>query len=251
MQDTQSQKLTEQDNRFLNFIEQVWYTNGSLPSREKIKEFGFHDEFWNKLRTNDLYRKQLVARGIRRDILDAYKDGERDRHLLTEEQLTAANVWLDLRDNRSQRKKLEELGIPTAIWESWLQDPAFQNYLSTRAERMLGYNIHEANLALMAKVRSGDVNAIKFYYELSGHYLTPHQKKAVAETKLVEKQLNATDFDVRALLTRIVEAIQKYVDNPAVQQAIADDIMAFVRASVSEPLNPTVPLAIPQAVVNL
>lgn len=193
--------LTEKEFDVINFIEQEWLLHGNLPTAERVRELGLCSADWYKtfLERQDV-RSNLLARGIR------FAD---NKGILTEQQLTAANTMLDLTDNRSRKKKLADLKIPTQLWESWLADPAFQNYLRDRSERIIGSNQHEAHLALLDRVRAGDMSAIKYFNELNGRFV----------------QSRGDTVDLPGLIFRVIEIIQKRVSNNEEVMAIADDLL--------------------------
>jgi len=197
--------LTEKEFDLINFIEQAWLLHGAIPSAARIKELDLCSEsFYKQLLDREDVRRNLLARGIR------FTD---NKGVLTEQQLTAANVMLDLTDNRSRKKKLADLRIPTQLWESWLSDPAFQNYLRERSERIIGGNQHEAHLALLDRVRAGDMSAIKYFNEITGRYV-PSRGDSV---------------DLPALLMRILEIIQRHVTNNDEISQIADDLLMLAQ----------------------
>lgn len=200
---SEKQRLSEKQFDCINFIEQEWLINGAVPTGAKIAEKGLATEanyaIWIK---DPLFRRNLLARGITLE----------ERHgVLTEQQLTAANVVLDLTDNRSLKKKLADLKVPSQLWESWLRDPGFQGYLRQRAENILGDNVHTAHLALLDRVKSGDTGAIRFYYEITGRYV-PNRGDSV---------------DVPGLLMRVIEIIQRHVSDSNEVTAIAEDLLTL------------------------
>lgn len=195
--------FNEKQWNLVNFIEQDYLATGKLPTFERVSAVGLLNDrkYWTDFFNSEEVRTALLGRGIKLG----------GTEVLTEEQLTAVNVMLDLRDTRSQKKKLADLGIATQKWEAWLRDPGFQNYLRQRAEAILGDNTHEAALALVDRVRSGDTNAIKFYYEITGRY---------APSK-------GTDINLPALLMRILEIIQKHVSDAEVMGAISEEFLTL------------------------
>jgi hypothetical protein len=202
---------------FLNFIEQYWYEHGSIPTKDYARDCGLSaDSLWDNFNKPD-FRDAVLSRGISLRGLE-YAPGDPRGRVLTEEQLTVANVMLDIRDNRSQKKKLAELEIPTQKWEAWLRDPAFQNYIRNRAEASLGDNQHEAHLALVDRVRSGDVSAIKYFNELTGRYIPQR----------------SSNVDVGMVLMRVVEIIQRHVTDSDIQESIAQDLMQLALSAQIE-----------------
>ena len=56
------------------------------------------------------------------------------------------------------------------------------------------------------KVRSGDVPALKFYYEITGRASSPEA------------------INLKMTMAKMIEAVQKHVKDPAVLQAIASEL---------------------------
>ncbi len=223
--------LTDEEYDFLNFLEQKWFEYGAVPTRDKLSEEGVDPKFFDSCFSKPEFRDAVLSRGISLRGLDAtvvYDKKGRPRNpgrtkndwkklMLSEAQLAAANVILDTTDTRSQKKKLTDLGISTATWQSWLRDPAFQHYLRVRSENALHDNQHEAHLALVDRVKTGDINAIKYFNELTGRYVPQVNNKAVAKEV-------AHNFDME-FLVKILEIIQKFVQDSSLQRLIADEML--------------------------
>ncbi len=209
--------LTEKQHALLSFFQQEWLLNGAIPSREKCTSSGIcNDQFYTSTIKLPTFRIALDVRGISPKALDSVS-GMLSKGL-TEQQLVCANIMLDLLDNRSQRKKLQELSIPTQTYQSWLRDPAYQEYIRARSENLLGDNQHEAHLALLDRVTSGDMVAIKYYNEITGRF-TPQQANGGA--------------NVREVLQAVITIIQRHVIDPNTLTRIAEDLLALSSAPES------------------
>lgn len=220
--DLEPQPLSEKDHRLLNYLEQEYLRHGAVPTKEKCLEVKVTDvQHWNKCIKSKDFRHALVIRGISLRGYDL-NASEQEDYVLSEEQLVTANIMLDLRDNRSQKNKLKDCGVSTAKWEGWLRDPAFQSYIRGRAESLLGDNLHESHLALLDRVRSGDMVAIKYFNEITGRYVPNANDKA----------------DVNAVLMLVLEVIQREVRDPEILGRISQGLMAIGRKNV--PVRPNV-----------
>lgn len=204
--------LSNKELMLLNYFEQHWFVNSSVPTEDYCAEKGGLDRnfYRNCLRKKE-FRDALVSRGIHIPGLVENPDKPAFADGLTELQLTVANLMLDLRDTRSRSKKLSDCGVSSGQYQSWLKDPAFSAYLRSRAENILGDNQHEAHLALVGRVQQGDIQAIKYFNELTGYYRPDAQG----------------NVDVPALLQLFVEIIQKHVRDTDTQRAIASDLLAL------------------------
>lgn len=135
-------------------------------------------------------------------------------------QLLVANTMLDLVDTRSQKKKLQDLGVSTMLYNLWLKDPIFQTFLQERAEAMLGENQHEAHLALLDKVRMGDMKAIQYYNEMTGRYAPASSTNSGTTIAL----------DFKNLMIRVLEIINDEVEGDTAVR-IAERLRGIIGAT--------------------
>jgi hypothetical protein len=212
--------LNEVERELVIFIEKFHSMAGVPPEEtameDYLKSLGYTSIDQKKIRkmlVEPLFRKSLDARGI--VIGSQHVTGQ-----LSVRQMTAAAVMTNLIDRRSDQKKLQDLGISTQEWAGWMQDRSFNDYLIGRTERLLGNSVHEAHLGLLKGVRQGNVPAIKLLYEITNRY-NPEQ----------ESQVN-----VRLLLSRFIEVIQKHEKDPTILQAIGLDLQR-----VALEITPTTP----------
>lgn len=213
-------QFTELELDFVTFVSEYYGRTGKIIDKETAeKDFGLDPNDFTRCITNPLVQQAFTDRGIelRRFVFpeggDDSTNGWRTKGL-TVQQLNAANFMLDLSDTRSDRKKLQDLGISNKIWQGWLSDPVFTGYLRDRAERMIGTSQHEAHLALLDRVRSGDVSAIKYYNELNGRF-TSKADGPVGSA-------NLSGFEFQQVIGDIIEIIVDEVDDPIVGARIAD-----------------------------
>lgn len=177
------------------FIERYHSVAGLFPEDSDIIEYlkinkGFHDVnsvALLNLKENEYFIKSMKARGI-----------PVGNSSLTARQMAAASLMLNLTDRRSDEKKLRDLGISTEEWTTWMQNKNFAKYMQDRSEALIANNLHEAHMGLMRGVRQGSTSAISLYYKMTGRY-DPDQ----------ENQVN-----VRMLIGRILEVIQRHVRDP-------------------------------------
>jgi hypothetical protein len=155
----------------------------------------------------------LAERGITAKIDLA--DAEQWRHAtLTPEQLLVANTMLDLIDTRNDRKKLNDLGVSSAKYNAWLRQPEFRAYLQGRAESLLGASQHEALLALVDRVRSGDSKAIELYWEYTGKFIRNNSSGNSIQ--------GISSETVTGLVQSIIEIIVEEVEDPVLGARISD-----------------------------
>lgn len=229
---TQPKALTEDELQFVTFMHQNYSLTGQVLSQASAEDLlGMTADEYEELMTDARVLAALDERGVTLKVISPVGDSEEvgisnwvvqaQLKSLTPAQLVIANTMLDLIDTRSQKKKLQDNGVSTATYNTWLKDPVFQSYLKERAEGMLGENQHEAHLALLDKVRMGDLKAIELYYEYQGIY-----------TRASATQVNANQVavDVQNLLVRIIEIINDEVDDPNTAARIADKFKGLMQA---------------------
>jgi hypothetical protein len=115
------------------------------------------------------------------------------------------------------KKKLQDLGLTTARYNVWLKDPVFAKYISTRAEQLLMENRHEVDLALMDRVRAGDLKAIEYFNEMTGRYVRPRSNS-----------YGINGGDVMRIIEEMIEIVDLRVSNKQEKLAIAEDLKRLI-----------------------
>lgn len=191
------------------FIEHYHSTTGLIPSdADIIRHIQTHSmslgplELRN-LKSNPLFKASLDSRGITANYDSSMQ--LRDVNVLTPRQMAAASVMMNLVDRRSNEKKLRDIGVSTEEWTNWTQDAKFSEYLRERSEVLVANSTHEAHIGLMRGVAQGNTASIKLYYELTGRY-NPNEENNV---------------NIRLVIGRVLEAIQKHIRDPEVLNALA------------------------------
>jgi hypothetical protein len=197
--------------KILPWVELYWHNNKRYPSDiELCTRFGFDDFDLQRLHSSKFYDECLRVRGITRNTIQ-----------LTDKQVAAVSLITNFSDTRPTAAKLASIGVTAEEYNGWLSNPLFKQELTNRAEDILDNVFPEAQAALAKKVKTGDIQALKFYYEITGRAASP-------ET-----------VNLKLTMVRIIEAVQKHVKDPAVLSAIASEINAV--APVAEPQVPALP----------
>ena len=191
------------------FVEKYHAVSGKVPDKNEIsqyvtmlKRYGeISEEQVDTLFNDHLFKESMRVRGIELSNDPLAKN-------LTARQMAAAAAMLNLVDRRSDEKKLRDLGIRAEEWATWMQNETFASYMQGRAEQLINNSTHEAHMGLLKNVRGGNVAGIRLFYELTGRY-NPAEDNAV---------------NVRVMLGRILEIIQKHVKDPQVLQNMAVEL---------------------------
>lgn len=214
------EKLASEINAF---VEYYWNRMEDAPGMERLRS-----EF-PRVETKALEKQLKLA--LQRMQLKGY--GIQTRNYLSPEQLALANSLLNLSDRRSAKKKMDDLKVSPAVFANWQKDPTFNEYLRERSESVLGNGVSTAHLALVDSAASGDIQAIKLLYEITGRH-SPGSQQIV---------------NVKSMLIRVIEAVQKHVNDPQVLQAIAGELQGLGEGIFDE--GPVKPLPVKREIENV
>lgn len=205
--------LNDRQLKVVNYVEQKFWEEGTAPSYEAVSEALKEKVSYvrNCIEKDSQCRKALTARGVD---LRPREEGA----LLDSRQLMAVNLVLNYHDKRTLREKLDFLSISSQQWHAWLRQPGFSQYLTKRSEEMFGASDFSAYAALQEAVEEGDMNAVKFHFEMRGKY----------------KNRVQVDLNVDGIVTQIVEIISTHVHDPDTLLAIANDIQSKVLPELEE-----------------
>lgn len=221
MNDNQKQEYLEPWQKdAVNFVERIHSTTGGFPSDEDVVAYlnllrhDVTEEEVDVLKENPLFQASMQSRGI--NISDGF---------ISARQLAAVSAMMNLVDRRSDEKKLRDLGISTEEWSTWMLNKQFANYVKQRAENLVENSTHEAHLGLMRGVRQGNTASIQLYYKLTGRY-DPDAESNV---------------NVRLVIGRVLEAIQKHVKDPSKLNALAVEMSQIAIESGSPVASKSIP----------
>lgn len=199
--DTKQQEFLEPWQRdVVNYVERIHSTTGAMPADDdtisylRLLKHDISEQELDALKTNPLFEASMQSRGI-----------ELNDYFINARQLAAVSAMMNLVDRRSDEKKLRDLGISTEEWSTWMLNRHFAEYVRQRSEQMITNSTHEAHLGLMRGVRQGNTASIQLYYKLTGRY-DPDQESNV---------------NIRLVIGRVLEAIQKHVKDPDKLNALA------------------------------
>lgn len=69
-------------------------------------------------------------------------------------------------DKRTKTQKIEEAGVQKSTFYEWMKNENFLNYLNSQIDKYTSAEVPEAWKALVRKVKMGDTQAIKLFFEL-------------------------------------------------------------------------------------
>lgn len=153
---------------------------------------------------------------------------------LTPEQEYTLSVITNPTDRRDLTKKLKSCGVPYARYRAWLKQPLFSSHLNKVAESMLKEHQSDVHTSFLSQALSGNMNAIKFYYEMTGRH-NPAQQQVIDLQRTVGMLLdiitrNVTDKEVLLKISSEIESAlagpQRALENSMPVNPIEDVIDA-------------------------
>lgn len=193
--------LTAEFVDMIHYVERYHAIHGEAPGDEQmLKRFNIAQPLLEEFKVDMLVHRSLTERGI---VYPPRKDFLNDR------QIAAVAAMTNYVDKRSDEKKLRDIGISTREWATWLLDNNFSEYLQERAERMFRNSQHEAHMGLIKGMRNGNVASVKLFNEMSGR----HNPEA------------ENNFNIRILLSGIIEILQLEIRDPIILNRIATKMM--------------------------
>lgn len=197
--------------KILPWVEVFWHTHKRYPGdAELIQQFGFNSLDLQRLHASKYYLNCLHSRGI------SHKP-----KYFTEKQVAAISLITNIYDPRPNNAKLAAIGVTPEEYNGWMSNPDFKQELTNRAEEILDNVFPDAQAALAKQVRSGNIQALKFYYEITGRAASP-------ET-----------VNLKLTVVRLIEAVQKHVKDPELLAAIASEIQGVAPVAETVPALPS------------
>ncbi len=198
-------KLSPAEAELVKFYHLSWILKQKVPTIEEVATEVRKKYPTTRLTSINYYlnrqpvKKALEARGI------PYLQHTQSE--LTATQIAVANVMMNFADERSNREKLDSLGVNSSQYKAWLQDPQFKNLIDSLADQNVR-NLRPVAITEFSKlVHEGNWNAVKFYLETTGAFEDGRAPQAEQQVML------------------LIEIIQKHVKDPDTMMAIAQDVI--------------------------
>lgn len=197
-------RLTPTEVRALTLIEAFWHEHSRWPELD-IPGFNLEQSM-----EKPFFIKGLANRGI------PHPPAMVKRDALSNEQIAAILIVSDFGDKRSLNSKLKAIGISSQTWQGWMKDPMFKDYLHGLTTRNFEDSLHSAQQGLLASVEKGDVNAIKYWMQLTGREVSPEVQSA------------------RTMIARLIQVIQTHVKDESTLRKISKDFERVMRGDSVE-----------------
>lgn len=193
--------LTDDQWDVVCFIEAFHDKEHKFPPLSKIVEFTQLEQVEVvDILANPVVRTALDNRGIEWRIVK--------NELLNPRQIACIETILNIADTRTITKKLQALGIAPNTYQNWKKKPAFMDAYRQAARDLYGRSIPELHNTVIKRAIDGDPYMMKTALAISGEW---DDKRSVEA------------MNVQFVLMKVLEVIQKYVQDPAVLNSIAGE----------------------------
>lgn len=143
----------------------------------------------------DLREKQLVNDGV----------------LLDSRFVAAVNMICDSSDKRNRTAIFKALGISSARFNGLMAKPNHREYFEAKLKEAWGQGDYLAKKTVLKGMESGDLQAVKYFYELTNVY-RPNQDLLI---------------NIGILVGKLMEVLSKYLDRDALLE-IADSFDSII-----------------------
>lgn len=193
--------LSDVEWDILCFIEEFYIKEEKFPPLIRIVEATKQDHVVVVgALTNPIVKMALDNRGIEWRIVTEGR--------LTGRQRACIEVLLNIADTRNQTNKLRDLGIAASTYKGWKKNPIFMDAYRQAARDLYGQSIPELHKTVISRAIDGDAAMMKTALAISGEW----------DDKRTVEAMN-----VQFVLMKVLEVIQKYVQDPVVLSSIAGE----------------------------
>lgn len=166
----------------------VYLDTGTLNATSIARLAGLGESTVNRILGTDGFKKAITARGV--------SEGTQ----LTPEQGAVIALLSDPSIKGGFTTRLKAAGINHGKYRAWLKQPEFRRRIEKLQQGVLKELEGDMLVSLGEAAANGDLNALKYSFELTGKY-NPQQQAAI---------------DVRAAIAKILEILQEEIKDPAV-----------------------------------
>lgn len=207
--------LTTSEALCIGYIEEFWNQHGYFPPPSELRKRGVENA--SALYSKPVFRTAMEKRGI---TIPGDEGAPVD---FSKAQLAAILTMVDPLDRRSAASKLKLLGLTTQQWNAWMRDTRFKEYVHELTAKNFVDGIHMAQVGLMKGLEEGKVDAIKYYYEVTGRF---------------QGSDSGNVQNLRMVITKLVEVLQRRITDPELLRAIGQDFEIILNGGTPVPQIP-------------
>lgn len=134
--------------------------------------------------------------------------------------ILACNVLLDTGNTKSMSAKFKELapmGVTTKMWSNWLKEPKYQQYASQVFDEKFDFETElAAKSSLIRNIHSGDLQSIKYYYELTNKF-RPMSENQLAIATIIQVVIEIMS---KHMAPDVIDTVAEELDNSPVGELL-------------------------------
>lgn len=162
-----------------------------------------------QVKVSEYLQNEVVQRAFENRGIDWKPSKEKN---LTPKQIAAIHQMVDISDIRPIKEKLADVGVKPSQWYGWKKQRHFMEAYRQAAEKLYGESIPEIHKSIIQEAINGSFN---------------HQKLILAMTGIYDER-KQDQLDIRWLMTRVLEVIQKHVSDPTTLEQIASEFESLL-----------------------
>ena len=193
--------LTDEQWDIVCYIERYFSKEQKFPSLSQIVEATHVDNVDVVDALNaPIVKIALDNRGINWELIK--------RHDLSNKQIVAIELLLNIADTRSISSKLKTIGVTSTTFSKWKNNEKFMGAYRQAARDLYGKSIPELHTAVIKRAIDGDAYMMKTALAISGEW---DDKRSVEA------------MNIQFVLMKVLEVIQRHVQDPLVLNNIANE----------------------------
>jgi hypothetical protein len=107
-------------------------------------------------------------------------------------QIRLVEFLVNPEDRRTKEEKCNEAGVTRKTLYEWLKKPEFVDYMNSQIDKYTNSDLSEIWRAFLLQCKRGNMDAIKYYFEVKG--LDPKIQIKKAELDIKRKELELKEF---------------------------------------------------------
>lgn len=165
---------------------------------------GLTEQHVTQLYRDPEFHRAIYLRGIRSE-----------NNGLDGRMIQALQVLTDFTTKKSPATKLRLIGVSPFEYQAWMNYKPFADRLAKLSTKALGGSVHNAKVTLANRAVEGDLNAIKYLFEVTGE----HDPATKAQ------------FDGMRLVQGMAEIMMEYIKDPEIMREVAGKVQLLVASS--------------------
>ena len=194
----------------ITYLEVEFWLKGDFPTELQILEQ--YSSAVEKQAVLKILRSEDLVKALNNRGLPNYENRSSVRGFHPEA-VIAANMIADIYDKRSIGAKLKSLGLNTRQWQGFLKNRDFKAYFTQLVNSRFDEDVSTiAKVGLGKLVENADLNAIKYFHELTGEY-RPHNEEVIQLHMIIARMMEIlAEFVTPEILGQIANKLDTVIE---------------------------------------